>query len=105
LQILQTGIKVVFEYPLSLSGHILLFIFELEAPAEALHATGSVKDTLLASKEWVTFRTHVNLHYGFDAERLKAVSTSAAYCGFDIGWMYAFFHGYSEIDIYQRPCT
>jgi len=52
---MQTGIKDIQKRPLSLSVQILLFIFELEASAEALHATSGVKDTLLSSKEWVTF--------------------------------------------------
>lgn len=61
-----------------------LLITQVEAFAEALNTAGRVKDTLLASKEWMALRAHVNLQYGLCTHCLEAVATGALHCGFNI---------------------
>ena len=70
----------------------LLFFLQIESLTEALYTSSSVKDSLLSSKEWVTIRTDINLQQRLDAECLKTISTSTAYCGLNIIWMYSLFH-------------
>lgn len=74
-----------------------LFVLDIEAFAEALHAPGSVKNTLLPGEERVALRADIHLQDWLDTQRLKAISTGATYCGFDVIWMYSLFHGISQV--------
>ncbi len=70
----------------------LLFVRQVEAPAETLDATSRVKDALLTSEEWMTVRADIDLQNWFDAQCFETVATGATDCGFDIIWMDSFFH-------------
>ena len=77
----------------------LLFFRQIETSAEALHTSSSIKNSLLSGKEWVTIRTDINLQQRLDAECLKAISTGTTYRGFDIFWMYSFFHNNPRVTL------
>jgi len=74
----------------------ILLVLQVEAFAEALHATSRIKDALLPCEEGVTLRTYINLKHRLDAKRLKGIATGTTDCGLYIIWMDSFFHNDSQ---------
>ena len=75
-----------------------LVLAQVKASAEPLDATGGVQDTLLPRKEWMALRTNIDLQDRLGAEGLKAIAAGATDCGFNIVWMYSFFHDNSQVN-------
>ena len=84
----------------------LLFL-QIEAFAEALHATSCVENTLLPGEERVTLGADIDLEHRPDAECLETVAAGTTYCGLDVIWMNSLFHSfaYSQIFTLWRRCV